>query len=488
MPIETKSRLDVWELFDPRLIPSDGDLHSYLSHMLSLCAEWFQASSASLFLRERDHYSLAAQLASKHLIPLDAKIIVGQGVAGASIERRRAMLVKDPRREPSLARRVSGVREDLSSAIVVPLLLPDQGCLGVMNLSRGAGAEEFVSQDVRRATAVGHQLALALGNAQLMVEARAARDDLRAVIDTLTVAVFVSDEVGRIVEHNAAAKQFLATYNLTTWLPEALRGKWIGAIDGPARIVDQGQVWWVTSTPTATGNLVTVQNVTEHEKEQQNAARTRRLAEIGQMTAAVAHEIRNPLTGIHSAAQMMTQMPEMADEFSRMIQEEVGKLNRLCEEFLEFARPLAIRMGDVRLVDIATKTVSLVQCEFDQCDVHLKVEIGPDKPTIQGDALRIEQVLRNLLRNALQACKKGGQVTLRVRARELEVEDDGCGMSKEQVEHLFTPFFTTKAKGTGLGLSNVRKIIDAHDGKIEVWSTPEQGSRFTVKLWLRGVQ
>jgi signal transduction histidine kinase len=208
--------------------------------------------------------------------------------------------------------------------------------------------------------------------------------------------------------------------------------------------------------------------------------RLRRLAEIGQMTAAVAHEIRNPLTGIRSSAQMIRENPEMAEEFLGMIEEEVLKLNALCEEFLAFARPMELVRQECELEALVERVCERSRPEFEADGVRLVVEKGSHSDALHLDERRVEQVVHNLLRNARQACAPSGLVRVRVEGSRLIVADDGPGISPAQMERLFSPFFTTKADGTGLGLCNVRRIVDAHGGKVVAESEQGKGSRFTV--------
>ena len=246
---------------------------------------------------------------------------------------------------------------------------------------------------------------------------------------------------------------------------------------------ERDRAWTISATPLPEGGaVITIEDATEHRRASREFARMKRLAEIGQMTAAIAHEIRNPLTGIRSAAQVIASAPDHASDFAAIIEEEVLKLNSLCDDFLEFARPLAIRTEEVDLRIIAHTVTQSMRAEFRDADVNLYEEIELHVPIIHGDALRIEQVMRNLLKNALQSCVPGGRVTLAVRTNEFEIVDTGCGMDAETVGKLFTPFFTTKPQGTGLGMSNVRKIIEAHNADIVVESKLGDGTRMLVRF------
>jgi two-component system sensor histidine kinase HydH len=206
------------------------------------------------------------------------------------------------------------------------------------------------------------------------------------------------------------------------------------------------------------------------------------LAEIGQMSAAVAHEIRNPLTGIRAATQLLVQCPEQNAELAEIIDEEVMRLSNLCEDFLEFARPLNLKMRPTIMSHLVRKVVRLEKPVASQLGVTIQTVGDDETPEIYMDASRIEQVLRNLLRNAIQACDPGGVCTIHYRPDGFEVEDTGSGMSPATLRNLFVPFYTTKPKGTGLGLSNTRKIIEAHGGKLSVHSVLGEGSRFIVEF------
>jgi len=497
---------DAWKLFEAGVAVEHSGLDDYLDRILRLCAEWFGATGASIFLRKgaTDRFILTAQAGSDSNIPNHATITAGLGIAGTSIESGEPLLVSDRLRHPLLEGRVNTHQVNLKSSIVVPLLAANEGCIGVLNLSRNTAAQEFDQGDLKRVAALAQHISLAVSNARLFAslnESRraevAARSKLESVVQSLGVAVLVFDAKNRVTDSNRKAQEILGNASsdwraalnqvsreLTSSLVEALAKTRVSAYVR-ARVHDQKQdrTWSIVCAPIPEGGTTAVlEETTQHEKRHREMARLARLAEIGQMTAAIAHEIRNPLTGIRSAAQIIVSSPEHAGEFGKMIEEEVLKLNDICEEFLEFSRPLQLHRKEFDVFEVAKKLGELHGEEFESKGVRLKLEIASETPTIYGDVHRLEQVLLNLMLNAVQACAPGGEVQITVRKGGFCVEDTGKGMQEADRQKLFTPFFTTKPHGTGLGLCNVRKIVDAHDGKLQVWSKPGVGSTFDVEI------
>lgn len=208
-------------------------------------------------------------------------------------------------------------------------------------------------------------------------------------------------------------------------------------------------------------------------------ARLKRLAEIGEFSAAIAHEIRNPLTGIKGAAQSIREGSPDPDKLLQIIEDEVDRLESLCGQFLDYGKPMELDLQPHLLAEIADHVANLISCEFEHKGVSLQVQ-QDSHITIRCDRPKIEQVLHNLLRNALQACERGDHVTLYAGDNTLMVEDTGCGIPSGQQATLFSPLCTTKQAGTGLGLSTVRKIAEAHGAEVTCSSISGHGTTFTV--------
>jgi signal transduction histidine kinase len=217
--------------------------------------------------------------------------------------------------------------------------------------------------------------------------------------------------------------------------------------------------------------------------------RSDRLAALGQLSAGLAHELRNPLSTIRASAEMLARSVarenEVAREVAGFISSEVDRTNSLVTRFLEFARPLTLRAAPADLAQVLDHAAALLEREAGS-RVTVYKNYSPDIPPLPLDAELMERVFYNLLLNAAQATAPGGAVTLKTRLAdamaEVSVIDRGAGIDPKLRDAIFNPFVTTKPEGVGLGLAIVSKIVDVHGGKITVESEPGKGSVFRVYL------
>ena len=216
--------------------------------------------------------------------------------------------------------------------------------------------------------------------------------------------------------------------------------------------------------------------------------RSDKLAALGQLTAGLAHELRNPLGTIKASAEMLNQQlsaeNEVAREVAGFISTEVDRTNSLVTRFLQFARPLKLRMEKADLAQLLDRAITDAEREAPGIAVYRNYAL--EIPPFPFDAELMERVFYNLVLNAAQATAAGGTVTVKTRAQgrtaEIAVIDRGVGIGTAQMKDIFNPFFTTKPEGVGLGLAIVAKIVDEHGGKIAVESEPGKGSIFCVSL------
>jgi signal transduction histidine kinase len=218
--------------------------------------------------------------------------------------------------------------------------------------------------------------------------------------------------------------------------------------------------------------------------------RSERLAALGQLTAGLAHELRNPLGTIRASAEVLQKSvgrdEAVARELSGYIAAEVDRTNSLVTRFLDFARPLALRTTATDLNGVLDRAVHHLERHSPPLPVAVYRNYSPDIRELVMDGELMERVFYNLLLNAAQASPDGAPITVKTKPApggvEVSVIDRGCGINREQIESIFNPFFTTKPDGVGLGLAVVSKIVDQHGGKIAVESEPGQGSVFRVFL------
>ncbi len=217
------------------------------------------------------------------------------------------------------------------------------------------------------------------------------------------------------------------------------------------------------------------------------AKRREALAAVGEMAAGLAHEIRNPLSAIQGAAQVIRgeSDPGRASEMLQVLEEESSRLGRFVGEFLDYARPGAARREPVDLGELARRALRLA--ETSGAKLHGTVSLAEGTPRALGDPEQLLRVFGNLVRNAWEAAGAGGTVAVRVapagsRRVTIRFEDDGPGIPPEEIPKLFQPFHTTKPGGTGLGLALVHRIVETQGGEVRVEGRPGAGAVFTVTL------
>jgi len=226
-----------------------------------------------------------------------------------------------------------------------------------------------------------------------------------------------------------------------------------------------------------------------------NAARARlvqseKLAALGQLSATIAHEVRNPLAVIRSSAQSLSETLPVEDAEAHracsFITEEIDRLTSVTGSLLAFARPLRLTPRPTSVATLFDGALLLAADELDAKGVHVSRRESPGLPHVHADEDLIRQVLLGLLHNASEAMPAGGHVELEARvvddAIALDVADSGPGVPAELRTRIFEPFFTTRTHGTGLGLAVARHIVEAHGGRIDVTERVGGGARFTLRL------
>lgn len=214
-----------------------------------------------------------------------------------------------------------------------------------------------------------------------------------------------------------------------------------------------------------------------------------RLATAGKMSASFAHEIRNPLSSMRMLSQMLMKKPDVTPEQQQSLEyilEEIERIDNIVKGLMDFARPTTLNLAQQTLTPILQSVLALMKANLEHHHIKVVSDFSPELTDFQFDPDKIKQAFMNVVLNGMEAMPEGGTLTVSTFKQEntvcLKVTDTGIGISEEDIEHLFEPFFTRKDKGTGLGLANVKRILEEHDGKIKIDSTLGEGTTVTMCL------
>src|SRR6266567_1820131 len=369
------------------------------------------------------------------------------------------------------------------------------------------------------------------------------RGFLETLFNTIEDGVLVVDESGRILYFNQAVTRFLGLQPQVEGQPVAnfipgLDWEKISQIDaagGPGVVRHEFEVHYprprflrLYAAPLdgqakgSAGVALILHDATEARQKTFEAIESERIQALTLLAASVAHEIGNPLNALHIHLQLIerelkklkrasgngafarpgsdsrpsarahasdTEAGEIGRKLEQYLAVAKGEINRLdyiITQFLNAIRPTAPQLKPASLNEVVHETLKLLQPELDNRGVSLKTRLARQLPATPIDATQIQQVLVNLIKNAIHAMTKGGTLTLQTAEGAqgvwVSVADTGGGIPQEQISRIFDPFFTTKKKGTGLGLMIVQRIVRAHGGRIELESQVGRGTVF--RIWL----
>jgi two-component system sensor histidine kinase PilS (NtrC family) len=239
------------------------------------------------------------------------------------------------------------------------------------------------------------------------------------------------------------------------------------------------------------GYVYTLDDLTQLRRLEREVRMQDRLAAVGRLSAAIAHEVRNPLTSIAGSASLLSEMPDLSDEHRRLLQivtRESERLNAIITDFLAYSRTKQYHFAHVDMVPLLEDTLTLLGHRLEAQNTGIKIErrfpANPVYAVVDGD--RMKQVFWNFCENAVRAMKTGGTLTVSIEESgpdwQFSFADTGAGMSPAMAEKIFEPFQSQFEGGTGLGLAIVYQIVQAHEGKVWVRSKPNQGCTFVLRI------
>jgi PAS domain S-box-containing protein len=358
---------------------------------------------------------------------------------------------------------------------------------------------------------------------RLLASLLEAKNDWEGTFDAIVDPVAILDGTGRVVRANRGlagvlgrqpaeliGQHYLALLGtppgadpIATALADG------GARTGEARYTAVAGTFQVTVSPLPEGRggrglVVMLKDITVLKDQQERLLQTSRLTDIGQLAAGVAHEINTPLASIALRAESLlraSQDPRLQEidsfrnfpRYLKTIDEEIFRCKKIIGALLEFSRRRPPEVRETDLNALAEKAADLVGHQLKLKQISLALRLDPQLPRIRADDDQLRQALIALLMNAGDATPAGGRVEVETRKSEADavsfsVSDSGAGIPRENLDRIFSPFFTTKpvGQGTGLGLALCHGIVTAHGGEIRVESEPEKGSRFSLILPIRG--
>ena len=303
----------------------------------------------------------------------------------------------------------------------------------------------------------------------------------KSVFDSLDEGIVVLDDAGKVEYANAAGKELLPLlgideeFNESRPAPDGISVRELEITYPEHRIIEVKRV----------GRIVKLRDVTEKRAREADAVESGRADAVGEMAASMAHEIGNPLNALSLNLQLLKR--KYPDEVDLAVaQKELSRLNGIIREFLGAFRPAKAQLAPGSVADPLKDALAALKNVFEDRRIRVALDLPGTLPAVAVDRGQMEQVFFNLMKNALEAMKDGGELVIEIVHDDTSVSvsfrDSGSGMSDEALARLFEPYRTTKKRGTGLGLMISRRIVAAHGGEIAVSSEEGRGTTFTVRL------
>jgi signal transduction histidine kinase len=415
--------------------------------------------------------------------------------------------------EPEVSNLLFALAMSLLASIGIAMLTADLAFVPLRRLgeaidkvSRGEALSDVASRDAQEVQVVESKLSL-LGE-----QVRGAREDLKQMrgnvqqlLERMEDAVLLFDEQEKLVNAGRAIEKFLGRgrwemsgahvselFPAGTAAGDLVQGAMALGQDlsnaeltlGARRILVDMEVL------EAKGFLVTIRDAEAKQSITRQLDVSQRLSALNRLTGGVAHEIKNPLNSIGLHLEILKERiagsDEVAEEELRILREETRRLDRVVKTFLDFTKPVELKLAPLDLFAVLSSLVQFMTPEAQQKNVKLSVECEAARVKIRGDADLLKQAFLNLLRNGMEAMPEGGPLEILIRREAAEivvvVKDAGVGIPVESKAKIFQLYFTTKTQGSGIGLAVTYRVVQLHNGSIQFESQPQEGTSFELRF------
>ena len=478
-----------------------------------------KASSCMLLLAESDSRFLKV-VSQRGYSDTDVKkfrLKIGEGIVGWVAENGIPLLVKDVSEDP----RYIEVKKNVKSELAVPLL-SEKKVLGVLNVD-SCEKDAFNNDDLELLMIFAGHTATLIENVRLYEQVITEKNFAENILESSPNGVVTVDCGRSIRSVNRKAEEILCLKrdeiigkrvsdvferNISEIIDSALNNhkaienREIERMGKNGNVVTLGisSSFLKSHNTNVTGIIITIQNLTEIKKTEELIRRMDRLSSLGQLSAGIAHEVRNPLASINFNVQMLSKRLDKDDKTGDILNDTIkgiDRLKRLVKGMLDFTKPGIPSLKRGVINDVVRDSIALIDAQIKKRNIYLETKLGKDLPEIVFDPVQMQQVFVNLLLNAVEAVHEGGIINVKsmmgnnFNGNEKQllvyIADNGPGISPENLSKVFDPFFTTKPEGTGLGLSITCKILEQHNALIDVFSEGNRGATFVLRFPVNSV-
>ena len=494
---------------------SSFDVNELINNIATSALRLTKAKSSRVFITEGNGKHLKHAGGSGEPIQEKELLALGEGIVGGAAVTGQPALIHD-------ARKVSESSDpDVGSQLAIPIAT-EKKVLGVVSVySDQIGT--FSNTDLEILSILASHAAVLFQNAALYEQLSMEKHRAENILESSHNGVITLDARGFIQSVNRKAGQILeidrknmlgrsifeiGDDRIKKLLKVALRNEPRPGIVEAGLVRKSGEdsiLEIVTSSikrldEASTEFIIVFRDITESRKSEEMLHRMDMLSSLGQLSAGIAHEIRNPLSGIKLNLQMMSKKIKDLESIEKISDslEGIGRINNLIKSVLNFARPAVPKFKHDHLQRVLKDTVTIMGSQLKRKKIRVAMHLPAAVPVIAFDENQIRQVFVNLLLNAMAAMPVGGtiRITGSVDKHELAkaglfrlvIADNGSGIRQDILPRIFDPFFTTKPEGTGLGLSIVHKILEQHKATVEVESSDSEGTVFTLTFPLNAVE